>query len=508
MHAAEPMCSKFGRPGRPQAMLARPRRPCANRAAAPMNMKSLKPGITLQLFVTVLATAVLGVVMMGFAARQSFDRGFIGYLNLQAVQRLDASIPRLQQAYANRGGSWDFLRDRPGAWFRLIEPDASADGHSPWEGDAEELAPHLLGVGRRMTLLDEQRQRVIGYPTMYAHSQQRELVVGGRTVGWLVLAPIESVTDAAALRFRDEQFNATLTTGVIAVLMAAVIAWWVALRLLQPIRTVAQATKRLTDGQYDTRVDIDRSDEVGQLAHDFNQLAHTLGRNERLRRDYIADISHELRTPLAVLRGELEAMEDGIHPNTPQAISMLLQEAQTLGQLVDDLHELAMADVGTLQHRPESVDLAVLLHQQAQLFAPRCEARGLALQWHNNPPLVVLGDPARLRQVLHNLLDNALRYTHAPGVVRISLRQAAPWAQIHIEDSAPGVASELLPRLFERFFRVEASRSRHSGGSGLGLPICESLIRAHGGRITARHSGLGGLCVEVLLPLAPARSLN
>jgi len=154
------------------------------------------------------------------------------------------------------------------------------------------------------------------------------------------------------------------------------------------------------------------------------------------------------------------------------------------------------------------VDLAVLLHQQAQLFAPRCEARGLALQWHNNPPLVVLGDPARLRQVLHNLLDNALRYTHAPGVVRISLRQAAPWAQIHIEDSAPGVASELLPRLFERFFRVEASRSRHSGGSGLGLPICESLIRAHGGRITARHSGLGGLCVEVLLPLAPARSLN
>lgn len=466
-------------------------------------MKLLKPSITLQLFVAVLATAVLGVIMMGFAARQSFDSGFIGYLNLQALQRLEATIPRLQQAYAKRGGSWDFLQDRPGTWFRLIEPEASGEGHNPWEGDAEELAPHFLGVGRRMTLLDEQRQRVIGYPTVYAHSQQRELVVEGKTVGWLVLAPIESVTDAAALRFRDEQFNATLTTGVMTVLLAAVIAWWVARQLLQPIRTVAQATKRLTDGQYDTRVGIDRSDEVGQLARDFNQLAHTLGRNERLRRDYMADISHELRTPLAVLRGELEAMEDGIHPNTPQAISMLLQEAQTLGQLVDDLHELAMADVGALQHKPEPVDLAVLLQQQAQLFAPRCEAAGLSLQCADSPQLRVWSDPARLRQVLNNLLNNALRYTHAPGVVRISLGQTETWALIQIEDSAPGVASELLPRLFERFFRVEASRGRHSGGSGLGLAICESLIRAQGGRITARDSELGGLCIEILLPLAP-----
>lgn len=471
-------------------------------------MKLLKPGLTLQLFLAVLATAVLAVLMMGLAARQNFDTGFIGYLNQQAVQRLEASIPRLQQAYASRGGSWDFLRERPGAWFRLIEPDASADGNSLWEGDAEELAPHLLGVGRRMTLLDEQRQRVIGYPTMYAHSEQRELVVGGKTVGWLVLAPIESVTDAAALRFRDEQFNATLTTGVLAVLLAAVVAWWVARGLLRPIRTMAQATKQLTEGRYDTRVSIERSDEVGQLARDFNQLAHTLGRNERLRRDYMADISHELRTPLAVLRGELEAMEDGIHPNTPEAVSMLLQEAQTLNQLVDDLHELAMADVGTLQHKPEPVDLAALLQHQARLFAPRCEALGLVLQWAECPPLVVPGDPARLRQVLHNLLDNALRYTHAPGVVRISLARVEPWARIQIADSAPGVAAELLPRLFERFFRVEASRSRHSGGSGLGLAICESLVRAQGGRITAHESELGGLCVEVLLPLAPTPPLN
>lgn len=471
-------------------------------------MKLLKPGLTLQLFLAVLATAVLGVLMMGLAARKNFDTGFIGYLNLQAVQRLEASIPRLQQAYASRGGSWDFLRERPGAWFRLIEPDASAEGNSLWEGDAEELAPHLLGVGRRMTLLDEQRQRVIGYPTMYAHSEQRELVVGGKTVGWLVLAPIESVTDAAALRFRDEQFNATLTTGVLAVLLAAVVAWWVARGLLRPIRTMAQATKQLTEGRYDTRVSIERSDEVGQLARDFNQLAHTLGRNERLRRDYMADISHELRTPLAVLRGELEAMEDGIHPNTPQAISMLLQEAQTLNQLVDDLHELAMADVGTLQHKPEPVDLSALLLQQARLFAPRCEAQGLVLQCTEGPALVVPGDPARLRQVLHNLLDNALRYTHAPGVVRISLHCTEGWARIRIEDSAPGVAVEQLPRLFERFFRVEASRSRHSGGSGLGLAICESLVRAHGGRIMAHESGLGGLCVEVLLPLAPSLPLH
>jgi two-component system sensor histidine kinase BaeS len=276
---------------------------------------------------------------------------------------------------------------------------------------------------------------------------------------------------------------------------------------MAPVRAVARATHSLAAGAYTTRVHTDRQDDIGQLAQDFNQLALTLERNEQLRRNYIADISHELRTPLAVLQGELEAMEDGIHPATPQAFAMLQQEVHSLSKLVNDLHELSMADLGALQYKKEPLDLAALVERESQGFVARCKDLGLELDLPPPAPspLMVQADPNRLRQLIHNLLSNSARYTQAPGRLQVSLQREGGNAVLDIQDSAPGVDAALLPKLFERFFRVESSRSRSGGGSGLGLSICESIVLAHAGSIRAMPSPLGGLWIQVQLPLTPTQ---
>ena len=469
-----------------------------------------RPGITIQLFLAVLATATLVALVMGAAAQLNLSRGFMGYLNGQATQQMTAALPRLQTAYIEHNNSWEFVRNHPGVWFRLLEPPPplEREGEISWESEVALRSPHLLGLGRRMTLLDPQRQLVIGYPHIFANSEQREVVVQGNTVGWIILAPIESVTDAAALNFQGDQLRATLAMGVLALLLAALVAWWVARALLAPVRQVARATHQLAAGHYDTRVAVSSQDEVGQLAHDFNQLALALERNEQSRRDFMADISHELRTPLAVLRGEIEAMQDGIHPLTPQGLQVLHNEVATLSQLVGDLHELALADVGALRYRTQALDLAALVAQEAATFATRCADARLHLDVQTPPsPIPVQADPARLGQLLHNLLDNAVRYTDPGGSLRVRVQRQDAQALIDLQDSHPGAAPELLPRLFERFFRVEASRGRASGGSGLGLAICRSIVLAHGGQIDARPSPLGGLWIHIRLPLALAADL-
>jgi two-component system, OmpR family, sensor histidine kinase BaeS len=462
-----------------------------------------RPGITTQLFLAVFAVVAVTVGAMAFAAHQTFQTGFIGYLNEQAVSRMDAVIPRLALAYAERGG-WDFLRGHPEIWFDLI---GVAPNHAPVEGVSREaergiIESDLLGAGRRMTLMDAQRQRVIGFPDIQGRSVQREIIVDGRTAGWLAIAPLETATDAASLRFGREQLQASLAMAVLALLAASLLAWWVARTLLAPVREVAHATHRLAGGAYETRVHPQGHDEIAQLAQDFNRLAQALESTEQMRRSYMADVSHELRTPLSVLRGELEAMEDGVRQPTSQALAALKTEVLMLAKLVDDLHELALADVGALSYRKTDLDLVTLVEHELHLARRAGDERGVAVEATlPHAPLLLHADEGRIRQLLHNLIGNALRYTQAPGEVQVRLMADADNAVLDVMDSPPGVSDEVLGRLLDRFFRAEGSRGRAGGGSGLGLAICKSIVQAHGGTIEARHSPLGGVWLHVQLPL-------
>jgi len=466
----------------------------------------MRLGISSRLFLAVLATAVLMVALVGGATRWNFERGFLGYLNELAVERMGFVLPRLSRYYTEEG-NWDHLREEPRAWFRLLRPvpgqELPADAGPIPSGPA--LTSDLTGAMLRLGLLDAQQQWVAGFRDITPPMQRKPVEVNSQVVGWLVLAPFQSVADGGDQRFQQGQGQAVMAIAALALLLAALIAWWVSRTLLAPVKRIAQATHRLAAGQHDTQVDVDSPDEVGQLARDFNHLAHTLARNEALRREFIADVSHELRTPLAVLRGELEALEDGIRPMDQQAVMSLQGEVKQLGQLVADLYELALSDAGALSYRMAPLDLGALLHRMVEAHRHRIESRGLQLSLTlPDGALPLQADEARLQQLFDNLLENSRRDTDAPGLIRIQVHAHASHWLIDVEDSAPGVPEAALSQLFERFFRVDGSRNRSSGGAGLGLAICLNIVLAHEGQISAQPSSLGGVWIRVQLP-RPAR---
>ena len=434
----------------------------------------VKPGITGKLFVAILAASAVAAAAMAVATRYSFQSGFFGYLSHVESQSLEALAARLGDEY-RKSGDWSFLG---GDYARL-----------------RTLAMPSQPV-QRLALLDADKRTVVGNPELGGEASMRPVVVEDRVVGWIARSPYRRISTAADLAFQQEQLRAAWIIAGVALALAALVALVLARVFLQPLKRVAAATHRLAAGEYGTRVAVTSHDELGRLAEDFNRLAQALERNEELRRRFMADVSHELRTPIAVLRAGLEALEDGVRPLTREAVASLHGEVASLGKLVEDLYQLALSDVGALSYRKERTDLADVLDQAMESFS----MRGLSLERQFSPGLFVNADADRLAQAFRNLLENSVRYTDAGGKVRVSARRDGAGVKIDFEDSAPGVPAEALPKLFERFYRVESSRSRANGGAGLGLAIVRSVVEAHGGTIAAAASSLGGLRVTISLP--------
>jgi two-component system, OmpR family, sensor histidine kinase BaeS len=445
----------------------------------------MKPGITLKLFLAILAASVVAAAAMALATRFSFHSGFLGYLAQVDALRIEALTAALAEDY-QRDGGWDFIRGD----YRKLRDMAIA---------AASPSPH---VTQRLTVLDREHNLVVGNPELGPDTTLREVKVGGEVVGWVGRSPMRRLTSAAEESFEEQQSRAAWGTAALALALAAALAVFLARAFLVPVKRIAEATHRLAGGNYATRVAVQGADELGRLARDFNGLAETLERNETLRRRFMADVSHELRTPLAVLSAELEALEDGVRPLAPASLASLRAEVGALGKLVDDLNQLALADVGALAYRKKTVDVAPLVAQALESYRERLAARGLAIDASCGGAALVFGDADRLTQMFRNLLENSARYTDAGGRVRVAVRREDGRVAVDVDDSAPGVPPEALERLFERFYRVEGSRSRANGGAGLGLAICRSIATAHGGTINAEASPLGGLRVRVTLPAA------
>jgi two-component system sensor histidine kinase BaeS len=273
---------------------------------------------------------------------------------------------------------------------------------------------------------------------------------------------------------------------------------------VRPIRNLAAATREVASGHYDTRLPVRSSDELGRLARDFNAMAGTLESHEKARRGWIADISHELRTPVAVLRGEIEALLDGIRPITPERIRSLHGETLRLHRLVEDLYQLSLSDLGALTYRKEPLDPADLLRRVIETYRPAFQDKGLGISLHLPADLKqrIFGDRERLEQLFTNLVENSLRFTDPGGQLRISGSGEGDRVVIEFQDSPPGVPEAELERLFDRLYRLESSRSRASGGAGLGLAICKNIVEAHSGTISAQASPWGGLLIRISLPWA------
>lgn len=458
-------------------------------------------GLTAKLFVAMLVVNILLIAAMAIGARLSFEHGFLGYLAEQDMTRLEAGTAPLAAAYREHG-SWTFLQQNRALWHQLMRPYGAAH-YAEYSGARLPPLPvsDMIGAGSRFSLLDVDGKYLTGNPGFVTDAPRRPVVVDGKTVAWLLMVPIEKVTEAGDLRLQERQREASWTLVVVATLLAILISLWLAGALAAPLKRIARATHVLAGGNFKARVPTESSGELGQLEADFNHLAQTLERNEKMRAALVADVSHELRTPLAVMRGEVEALEVGIREMNVDAMRSLAVELQRLNRLVDDLYDLSLADVGALRYHPVDIDVIDALDEVLQLSVNRLSDAGIRVTTDlPDHPCWVHGDDRRLQQVFSNLFENIVRYAGAGAQVHLAARQDATQVHIDIRDNGPGVPAESLDALFARFYRVEGSRSRATGGAGLGLPICRSIIEAHQGSITAANAPQGGLWIAITLP--------
>ncbi len=282
--------------------------------------------------------------------------------------------------------------------------------------------------------------------------------------------------------------------------VAAVVGTIGARRITAPLRGLADAARRIGRGDLSARVEVGSDDEVGEVAQTFNAMADELRRADESRRQLLADIAHELGTPLAVLQANVEGMLDGVVETSPEKMAALHTQVQILARLTKDLRDLSLAQQGRLPLDRRPLDLAGLVREVAELSRPVAEDKGVRLEVSPGAPLTAWADRDRMAQVLHNLLANAVRYTESGGRVAISARQSDGELQVEVVDTGVGIPPDELPHVFDRFYRVDRSRSRATGGAGLGLAVVKYLVEAHGGRVWVRSAPGAGSTFGFSLP--------
>jgi signal transduction histidine kinase len=305
----------------------------------------------------------------------------------------------------------------------------------------------------------------------------------------------------ASFRARLEQslWLATLASAIFGILMALVFSR----RIARPLQAVSNTANLLAVGKLEARVpNLQGDDEVAVLGRNFNRMAQSLEQNEAERRNMIADIAHELRTPLTVMQGRLEAIQDGVTPLDMNEVDRLHRQTGYLARMVEDLRTLSLADGGKLALERIPRDLGLLIQEVASSFKVQASSKQIRLDLAlPQQPLKLQADSFRLAQVVSNLISNAISYTPEGGVIRVEASKGEQSIWFTVSDTGPGIPEEALPKLFDRFYRAEASRSRQTGGSGLGLSIVKTLVELHGGKVEVRNRNGGGAEFKVSLPV-------
>lgn len=358
--------------------------------------------------------------------------------------------------------------------------------------------PDRLGLSSRLSLYDAKHQFVVGEPATDQISY-RPILVGQQVVGYLGLKPVLDQDDASSINFFSNQKRYLFLVYVLTVLSSLVAALLMATYFKKPIQRLLKATSELTKGNYQHQVAIKRNDELGDLSNQLNHLADILHQHEESRRQWVADTSHELKTPLAVLQAQIEAMQDGIRKATPEHLNAMMLQVSSLKKLTQDLADLAQADAQQLKCYFADVNPWEIIQQEVENFKSTFEQHQLEVSLSGEGAILSL-DRDRFKQIIVNLLGNSVRYTEQGGKIQIHTQQNAKQWILYVDDSPFGVNDEQLARLGERFYRVDDSRTRSTGGTGLGLALSCKLAQALGGSLTFEHSPLGGLRCVLTFP--------
>jgi signal transduction histidine kinase len=447
----------------------------------------MKTSLRRRLTVTHTLVAIFAVLLMAILASGLIARAFNDF-SIRQARLISQNLAGPLGNYYVRTGSWEHLNER------LL----------PRSGPA--LGPLL----RRMVITDpnwrvvydSNSQNLGATIPLRMRPQAARIQTPQGLVGYVLVPQPTSNLDDEETRFFRSVFFIVLVGIFTAGGGALLIALLVARHMTRPLRSLTEAARRLAAGERHQPLTPPADAELAELAAAFNTMAAELAKQEQLRRQMVADIAHELRTPISVLRLQVESLEDGIEPATPQSYAALGHEVDLLSRLVDDLRLLTLADSGKLALTVEPVDVQAAITRAAAAAGPRARRQGIELRVEPNgtlPP--ACADAQRLAQVLGNLVENALRYTPQGGSVTLRAHDGGNGnVLMEISDTGPGIAPADLPLIFDRFFRSDRARARETGGSGLGLAIVQRLVEAHGGRIDVESEPGRGSTFRISLP--------
>ncbi len=480
-------------------------------------------GLRYKFFTAFLITSFLIVALLVGIMQLFIYKNFSRYVNDAELERLDAVVEVLEDYY-RENLEWKGFQQNRRLWRKILDQGSSGGtpqmARPPGPGSASGFGrggdrPHALhrpprprpvdplNLHMRLSLFDRDKNHIAGFIKTSDRFSYRGIVLDGKTKGWLGLKLVDGVKHPLGADFLRRQTHAFYLMGLGILILAGVLSFWLSRHFLSPIKELMKGTRALRSFDFSTPIQVSSKDELGMLSEDFNRMAKTLQQYETLRENWISDISHELRTPISILRSKLEAIQDGIREMTPEMLASLNRDVLRLGKLVEDLHLLSLADSHNLKVQKTAVKPALVLKEGLDSCRFRLEKEQIQVQVQGmeEPHAEISGDRELLSRLFLNLIENAIRYTDGPGMLKIISAKEEQWLVITLEDSKPGVPDDCLERLFERLFRVDGSRSRARGGSGLGLSIVKKIVATHHGYIQADHSDLGGLMITIRLPL-------
>ncbi len=441
------------------------------------------------------------------AVHFNFKQGLTAYLQRIELQKLEPFALELSDYFQQHNG-WGKLQNQE-EWFLWVARSSLAKKATTQQTFPVKPANETLWIDiDRLFIVDNENHKKVGSALFelseafdFSDEYKLQIKVKNNTIGWLIIKPNPLITDLLLVNFMQSQLKGYLWIMVFALLLSLLLAFILARQILSPLKKITQGMHSLATGRFSIHIPEKGHDELAMLARDFNFLSRALAQSEQSRQQWLADISHELRTPLAVLRGEIEALVDGVRVATPERMRSLEQEILSLTRLVDDLYQLSLSDLGALDYQFHPVELVTHLNVLVNGFQTRFATRQIKLNFQAHcTNAYIHGDGMRLAQLFSNLLENSFRYTNEHGICRVTLFEQINQIFIYVDDSAPAVATEELPLLFERFHRVDKSRQRQTGGAGLGLAICQNIVKAHNGQIHAQLSELGGVKMVVVFP--------
>ena len=451
-----------------------------------MNRLSITTRLILSFLTIIILTLVLFIVVTN---RVVYNR-FADLVIRSGTNFSKRVVPILEQYY-QANGSWDGVENL------VFDTPGNREGGF---GRFRQENGNMIMPGLMITAQDERFLLIDGDEIIFDTNPDgifinnpenitkfgSPVIVNGKQVGTFLVASMMGILNESQNIYLAKVNRTLIWVGAIAILLVFLVAIWQSKSIIQPLREMAVASRLLAKGDYNQRVQVQRNDELGDLSNAFNLMATELEQQASLRKQLMADVAHELRTPLSVLRIDLESMEDGLMEASPENVRSLQSEVSYLSNLVDDLRMLSMADAGDIRFEKSPVELNSLVRDmvERQQFAARDRKINLITSLLEKE-IYVFGDSQRLSQVLVNLLSNAIQHTPPDNQIFITTEMSDKNAIVKVKNLGAWIPGDELERIFDRFYRLDRSRNRNQGGSGLGLSIARSLIEAHGGQIWA-----------------------